>query len=61
MGERADLMDLSPAAGVLAAEPAGGIRGRRGLRVTLLSLAAVILLLGATVAGTFGYLMLARG
>jgi hypothetical protein len=61
MGERADLVDLSPAIGVLAAAPAGGIRQRRGLRVTLLSLAAVVLLLGATVAGGFCYLMLARG
>lgn len=61
MGERADLVDLGPAVDVLAAEPAGGIRERRGLRVTLLALAALVLLLGAAVAGAFCSVMLARG
>jgi hypothetical protein len=54
-------MDLSEAADVMAASLEGGIRERQGLRITLLSLAATILLLGAAVAGTFGYLMLASG
>ena len=31
------------------------VRDRRGLRITLLSAAAAILLLGATAAGVYGY------
>ena len=31
------------------------VAGRRGLRITLLSAAAAILLLGATAAGVYGY------
>lgn len=61
MSERAKLADLSGAADVMTGKPEGGIRERRRLRVMLLSLAAAILLLGAAVAGTFGYLMLASG
>jgi hypothetical protein len=61
VGERADLVDLSEAVGVMAAGLEGGIRERRGLRITLLSLAAAILLLGVAVAGVFGYLMAASG
>jgi hypothetical protein len=61
VGGRADVADLSGAADVMAARPGGGIRQRQGLRITLLSLAAAILLLGAAVAGTFGYHMLASG
>jgi hypothetical protein len=38
-----------------------GIRSRRGLRVALLSLAAAILLLGATIAGMFGYHAISGG
>lgn len=34
------------------------VRGRPGLRVTLLSVAAAILLLGATAAGAYGYVAL---
>jgi hypothetical protein len=38
-----------------------GIKSRPGLRLTLLALAAAILLLGAAVAGTACYLTLGRG
>jgi hypothetical protein len=34
------------------------VRSRPGLRVTLLSVAAAILLLGATAAGAYGYVAL---
>jgi hypothetical protein len=61
MGERADVADLSRAVDLMDTGPRGGIRDRRGLRVTLLSLAAAVLLLGAAVAAAFGYLMLAGG
>ncbi len=62
MSERAELADLSAAVDVMAARQEAGIRQRRGLRITLLSLAAAILLLGAAVAGAFfGYLMLTSG
>ena len=36
-------------------------RVRRGVRITLLSLAAAILLLGAAAACAFGYLTISRG
>lgn len=61
MSERVDVVDLRGVADGLAARPEGGIRQRRGLRLTLLSVAAVILLLGVAVAGNFCYLMLAGG
>jgi hypothetical protein len=61
VGERTNLMDRGDPVDVLPAGLQGGIRERRGLRITLLSLAATILLLGAAVAGAFGYLMLASG
>ncbi len=38
--------------------PPPPVRARPGLRVTLLSVAAAILLLGATAAGAYGYLTL---
>jgi hypothetical protein len=38
-----------------AAPAPPSVRGRRGLRVTLLSAAAAILLLGVTAAGVYGY------
>jgi hypothetical protein len=41
-----------------AGPPAGK---RRGLRITLLSLAVAILLLGAAVAGAFAYLTISHG
>jgi hypothetical protein len=41
--------------------PGSGIRGRNGLRITLLCLATLILALGATVAATFGYATLTHG
>jgi hypothetical protein len=59
VGERADLAQLRGAVDAVAARLEGGIRQRRGLRITLLSLAVAIILLGAAVAGAFGYLMLA--
>jgi hypothetical protein len=61
MGERADVADISGAVEVMAARPERGIRQRRGLRITLLSLAAAILLLGAAVAGVFSYHVLSSG
>jgi hypothetical protein len=39
----------------------GPIGGRRGLRITLLSLATAILLLGAVAAGVYGYLAISHG
>jgi hypothetical protein len=36
------------------------VRDRRGLRIALLSAAAAILLLGATVACVYGYVIIAR-
>jgi hypothetical protein len=61
VGERADLLDVSGAVGVRAARPGGGIGERPGLRMTLLSLAVAILVLGAAVAGAFGYHLLGSG
>lgn len=61
MDERTYWADPIAAVDVLAARPEGGIRERRGLRVILLSLATAILLLGAAVAGAFGYLILTSG
>ena len=61
MGGRADVVEVDGAADLMAARPAGGIRQRHGLRITLLSLAVAILLLGAAIAGSFGYHMLAGG
>jgi hypothetical protein len=40
---------------------APSIRDRRGLRITLLSLAAAILLLGAAAAGAYGYIEISHG
>ncbi len=37
------------------------IRERRGLRITLLSLAALILLCGAAAAGVYGYVTITAG
>jgi hypothetical protein len=39
----------------------GSIGVRRGLRITLLSLAAAILLLGAVAAGAYGYIAISHG
>jgi len=61
VGGRADVVDLGGVGDVVAARAEAGIRQRPGLRVTLLSVAVAILLLGAAVAGTFGYHMLAGG
>lgn len=61
MGNGGDLVECGRAVDVMATTAEGGIRVRRGLRITLLSLAAAILLLGAAVAGAFCYLMLASG
>jgi hypothetical protein len=38
----------------------GPIRIRRGLRITLLSMAAAILLLGAAAAGVYGYMAISN-
>jgi hypothetical protein len=43
-----------------ATTPPPSVRTRPGLRVTLLSVAAAILLLGATAAGAYGYVALAH-
>ena len=63
MSETYGLEELSApglAAGVSpAAEPS--LRNRRGLRIALLSLAAAILLLGAAIAGAFGYQAIRNG
>jgi hypothetical protein len=61
VGNGGDLVESGRAVDVMAATAGGVIRERRGLRITLLSLAAAILLLGAVVAGAFCYLMLASG
>ncbi len=55
MSEAYGLRDLGESAEVTARAAKPGIRGRRGLRIALLSLAATILLLGAAIAGIFGY------
>jgi hypothetical protein len=55
MSEAYGLRDLGGSAEVAARAAKPGIRGRRGLRIALLSLAAAILLLGAAIAGIFGY------
>lgn len=55
MSETHSLEDLrrpGTAAGSMTEQP---VRKRRGLRIVLLSLAAAILLLGAAIAGVFGY------
>ncbi|HUN36305.1 MAG TPA: hypothetical protein VMU95_30280 [Trebonia sp.] len=46
---------------VMTGGPDEGIRPRHGLRITLLTLAVTILLLGATVACAFGYHLVASG
>jgi len=61
VSEQTDVIDLGEAVDTMAASLGRGIRQRRALRVTLLSLAATILLLGAAVALTFCYLMLTSG
>ena len=55
MSEAYGLRDLGGSTEVAARAAKPGIRGRRGLRIALLSLAATILLLGAAIAGIFGY------
>ena len=47
--------DLAAAEDGLAAEEVPANRRRRGLRITLLSLASAIVLLGAAAVGTFIY------
>jgi hypothetical protein len=37
------------------------VKVRRGLRITLLSLAAAILMLGAAAAGAYGYIAISHG
>lgn len=53
--------DAGGAAGALSATTGPPIRVRRGLRITLLSLAAAILLLGATAACVYGYITIRHG
>ena len=55
MDDAYGLEGMGGPAGAMAGITAAGIRGRRGLRVALLSLAVTILLLGAAIAGVFGY------
>jgi uncharacterized membrane protein len=55
MGKAYGLESAGGLAGVLAGRREAGIARRRSLRVALLSLAAAILLLGAAIAGVFGY------
>jgi hypothetical protein len=61
MSDTYGLDKLGGTVDALAATADGGIRRRRGLRIALLSLAAVILVVGAAAAGTFGYAALAAG
>jgi hypothetical protein len=59
MGENVEPAVLEQSGRVMGAT-AGPVERRR-LRITLLSLAAAILLLGAATAGVFGYLTIGRG
>jgi len=61
VGGRADLAKFGEATDVMTGGPDEGIRPRHGLRITLLTLAVTILLLGATVACAFGYHLVASG
>ena len=53
------LQELEPGSSLGA--PAPPLAERRGLRITLLCLAAAILFAGAAIAGVFGYLTIVRG
>ena len=61
MSKAFGLRDLGGPAEAAARAVTPGIRGRRGLRLALLSLAAVILLLGAAIAGVFCYQNIGHG
>ena len=59
MSETDSLQELEPGSSLRAAPRP--LAERRGLRITLLCLAAALLLAGAATAGVFGYLTIVRG
>jgi hypothetical protein len=61
MGKAYGLEDPGVRTDSMAGTAAAWTRRRRGLRIALLALAAAILLLGAAIAGVFGYHVISNG